>query len=214
VRGMVSPAEFIPIAEEMGLIIPLGEWVLRTACAEAATWPSEIKVSVNVSSLQLSNKNLVNVVVGAVASARIPASRLEIEITESVFIENTFANISTMKQLHELGVQFAMDDFGTGYSSLGYLLSFPFSKIKIDRSFITGLSDKKESRAVVRAVADLARNLNMIVTAEGVETNQELVQVRMLGCTEMQGYLFSRPLPAAEIRRQFLSKWKNAEYAA
>jgi len=213
-RGMVSPSEFIPVAEQMGLIIPLGEWVLRTACAEVATWPSEINVSVNVSSLQLTNKNLVNVVVGAIASARIPANRLEIEITESVFFEKTFANISTLKQLHELGVRFVMDDFGTGYSSLGYLLSFPFSKIKIDRSFITGLSDKKESRAIVRAVANLARDLKMVVTAEGVETDQQLEQVRILGCTEVQGYLFSRPLPAAEIRRKFLSNRKNASHAA
>jgi diguanylate cyclase (GGDEF)-like protein len=213
-RGMVSPSEFIPVAEEMGLIIPLGEWVLRAACAEVATWPSEINVSVNVSPLQLTNKNLVNVVVSAIASARIPANRLEIEITESVFFEKTFANISTLKQLHELGVRFVMDDFGTGYSSLGYLLSFPFSKIKIDRSFIAGLSDKKESRAIVRAVANLARDLKMIATAEGVETDQQLEQVRILGCTEMQGYLFSRPLPAAEIRRKFLSNRKNVSHAA
>jgi len=213
-RGMISPAEFIPIAEEMGLIIPLGEWVLRTACAEAATWPSDIKVSVNVSSLQLTNKNLVNVIISALASARLPADRLELEITESVFIQNTFANLSTLKKLHELGIRFAMDDFGTGYSSLGYLLSFPFSKIKIDRSFITGLSDTNESRAIVRAVADLARNLSMIVTAEGVETDQQLEQVRILGCSEMQGYLFSHPLPASEIHRLFLSNRKTAEYAA
>ena len=171
-RGMISPAEFIPIAEEMGLIIPLGEWVLRTACAEAATWPSDIKVSVNVSSLQLANKNLVNVIISAIASAHIPANKLELEITESVFIQNTAANISTLKKLHESGVIFAMDDFGTGYSSLGYLLSFPFSKIKIDRSFIAGLSDKNNSRAIVRAVADLARNLSMSVTAAGVETDR------------------------------------------
>src|SRR5450631_2320568 len=213
-RGMISPAEFIPIAEEMGLIIPLGEWVLRTACAEAATWPSEINISVNVSSLQLTNQNLVNVIISAIASARIPTNRLEIEITESVFIQNTVANLSTLKKLHELGVKFAMDDFGTGYSSLGYLLSFPFSKIKIDRSFITGLSDTNESRAIVRAVADLARNLYMIVTAEGVETDQQLEQIRILGCTEMQGYLFSHPLPAAEIHRLFLSNRKTAEVAA
>jgi diguanylate cyclase (GGDEF)-like protein len=213
-RGMVSPAQFIPVAEEIGLIIQLGEWVLRTACAEVATWPSEINVSVNVSPLQLTNKNLVNVVVNAIASAGIPANRLEIEITESVFFEKTFANISTLKQLHELGVRFAMDDFGIGYSSLGYLLSFPFSKIKIDRSFIAGLSDKKESRAIVRAVANLARDLNIGVTAEGVETDQQLEQVRILGCTEMQGYLFSRPLPAADMRRKFLLNWDNASHAA
>jgi diguanylate cyclase (GGDEF)-like protein len=204
-RGMISPADFIPIAEDMGLIVPLGEWVLRTACTEAATWPSDVNLSVNVSSLQLTNKNLVNTVFSAIASARIPANRLEIEITESVFFDNTFANISTLKQLHELGVRFSMDDFGTGHSSLSYLLSFPFSKIKLDRSFITGLSDRQESRAIVRAVADLAKNLGMIVVAEGVETDQQLEQVRLLGCSEMQGYLFSRPLPATEIHRRFLS---------
>ena len=187
-RGMISPADFIPVAEDMGLIVPLGEWVLRTACTEAATWPSDLNLSVNVSSLQLTNKNLVITVIGAIASARIPANRLEIEITESVFFETTSANISTLKQLHELGVRFSMDDFGTGHSSLSYLLSFPFSKIKLDRSFITGLSDRQESRAIVRAVADLARNLNMIVIAEGVETDQQLDQVRILGCTEMQGF--------------------------
>jgi diguanylate cyclase (GGDEF)-like protein len=213
-RGMVSPSEFVPVAEEMGLITPLGEWVLRTACAEAATWPSDLNVSVNVSPLQMTNKSLVNVVVRAIASARIPASRLEIEITESVFFEKTFANISTLKQLHEFGVRFVMDDFGTGYSSLGYLLSFPFSKIKIDRSFIAGLSDKKESRAIVRAVVHLARSLNITVTAEGVETDQQLEQVRMLGCTEMQGYLFSRPLPAVEMHRQFFSNMAHPERAA
>jgi diguanylate cyclase (GGDEF)-like protein len=213
-RGMISPADFIPIAEDMGLIVPLGEWVLRTACTEAATWPSDLNLSVNVSSLQLTNKGLVNTVISAIASARIPASRLEIEVTESVFFENTFANISTLKKLHELGVRFSMDDFGTGHSSLSYLLSFPFSKIKLDRSFITGLSDRQESRAIVRAVADLAKNLNMIVTAEGVETDQQLEQVRILGCTEMQGFLFSRPLPAAEIHRRFLSNRARPERAA
>jgi diguanylate cyclase (GGDEF)-like protein len=209
-RGLVSPAEFIPVAEEMGLIIPLGEWVLRTACAEAANWPDDIHVAVNVSSVQLTNKNLVNVVISAIASARMPATMLVLEITASVFLQNTDANLATLKQLHELGVQFSMDDFGTGYSSLGYLLSFPFSKIKIDRSFITGLPDKKESRAIVRAIADLARNLSMRVIAEGVETAQQLEQVRNLGCTDMQGFLYSPPRSAAEIRRLFLPNAKDA----
>jgi EAL domain-containing protein (putative c-di-GMP-specific phosphodiesterase class I) len=209
-RGLVSPAEFISVAEEMGLIIPLGEWVLRTACVEAATWPDDIRVAVNVSSIQLTNKNLINAVVGAVASAGIRPNRLELEITESVFIKNTFANLATLKSLHELGVRFAMDDFGTGYSSLGYLLRFPFSKIKIDRSFITGLPDKNESRAIVRAVADLARSLNMRVTAEGVETAQQLEQIRILGCTEMQGFLFSPPRTAAEIHQFFLPNVKDS----
>ena len=158
-RGLVSPAEFIPIAEETGLIIPLGEWVVRTACAEAANWPDDIRVAVNVSSVQLTNKNLVNVVVSAIAAADIKPNRLELEITESVLMQNTFANLATLKRLHKLGVRFAMDDFGTGYSSLGYLLSFPFHRIKIDRSFILGLADKDEARAIVRATVDLARSL-------------------------------------------------------
>jgi diguanylate cyclase (GGDEF)-like protein len=209
-RGLVSPAEFIPVAEEMGLIIPLGEWVLRTACAEAATWPDDIHVAVNVSSVQLTNKNLANVVISTIASARIPATKLVLEITESVFLQDTHSNLATLKKLHELGVQFSMDDFGTGYSSLGYLLSFPFSKIKIDRSFITGLPDKTESRAIVSAIADLALNLNMRVIAEGVETAQQLEQVRNLGCTDMQGYLFSPARPAAEIHQLFLPKAKDA----
>ena len=210
-RGLVLPAEFIPLAEETGLIIPLGEWVLRTACAEAATWPDDIHVAVNVSSVQLTKtKNLADVVISAIASARIPTAKLVLEITESVFLQDTYSNLATLKKLHELGVRFSMDDFGTGYSSLGYLLSFPFSKIKIDRSFITGLPDKKESRAIVRAIADLARNLNMRVIAEGVETPEQREQVQMLGCTDMQGYLFSPPRPAVEIHQLFLPAAKDA----
>ena len=213
-RGLVSPAEFIPIAEETGLIIPLGEWVLRTACAEAANWPDDVRVAVNVSSVQLTSKNLVNVVVGAVAAANIKPNRLELEITESVLMQNTFANLATLKRLHELGVHFAMDDFGTGYSSLGYLLSFPFHRIKIDRSFILGLADKGEARAIVRATVDLARSLSMRVTAEGVETAQQLQQVRVLGCTEIQGYLLHAPRPAAEILQLLASPPERAACSA
>ena len=200
-RGIVSPAEFIPIAEETGLIVQLGEWVIRTACAEAAAWPDDIQVAVNLSAAQLSNKNLANVIVGAVAAAGIPPSKLELELTKSVLIQNTSATKAKLKSLHELGIQFAVDDFGTGYSSLSYLLSFPFHKIKIDRSFITGLADNESSRAIVRAIGDLAQNLNMRVTAEGIETERQLQQVRKLGCTEIQGYLLSRPRPATEIFR-------------
>ncbi|MGD0025134.1 MAG: EAL domain-containing protein [Xanthobacteraceae bacterium] len=202
-RGLVSPGEFIGVAEETGLIVPLGEWALRQACAEAANWPDEIGVAVNISPVQLMNKNLANVVVGAIAAAGIKPDRLIVEITETAFLENTFANLATLKRLHELGVRFSMDDFGTGYSSLGYLLSFPFSKIKIDRSFIAGLTDKKESRAIVRAITDLGRSLKMRVIAEGVETSQQLEQLRRLGCAEIQGYLFSPPRPASEIREYF-----------
>ena len=210
-RGLVSPTEFIPVAEETGLIVPLGEWVLRTACAEAAKWPNDIGVAVNVSALQLTSKNLVNAVVGAIASGGLPANRLILEITESVFLQDTFVNLATMKSLHELGVRFSMDDFGTGYSSLGYLMSFPFSKIKIDRSFIAGLPDKPESRAIVRAIADMARNLGIRVIAEGVETAEQREQTRLLGCTDIQGYLISVPRPAVEIGRLFLFGDKNAE---
>ena len=213
-RGLVSPAEFIPIAEETGLIIPLGEWVLRTACAEAANWPDDVRVAVNVSSVQLSSKNLVDIVIGAVAAADIKPDRLELEITESVLMQNTFANLATLKQLHELGVRFAMDDFGTGYSSLGYLLSFPFHRIKIDRSFIMGLADKEEARAIVRATVDLARSLGMRVTAEGVETAQQLQQVRILGCTEIQGYLLNAPRPAAQILQLLPSPAESAKCSA
>ena len=209
-RGLVSPTEFVPVAEDIGLIIPLGEWVLRTACAEAATWPDDIRVSVNISSVQLTNGNLVNAVIGAIASSGMQANRLELEITESVLIENTAANLDTLKRLHELGVQFAMDDFGTGYSSLSYLLSFPFHRIKIDRCFIGALSDKSESHAIVRAIADLARNLELQVTAEGVETEQQLQQVRLLGCTEIQGYLLSPPRAAADLSQFFTP---STEYA-
>ena len=210
-RGLVSPTEFIPIAEETGLIVPLGEWVLRQACAEAAKWPNDIGVAVNISSVQLTNKNLANAIIGAIASASIPAARLNLEITESVFLQNTAANLATLKRLHELGVQFSMDDFGTGYSSLGYLLSFPFSKIKIDRSFITDLPTKKGSRAIIRAIIDLARSLKIRVIAEGVETPQQLEQLRRLGCTEIQGYLFSPPRPAAEICQFFLPNRKGGQ---
>jgi len=210
-RGLVSPVEFIPVAEDMGLIIPLGEWVLRTACVEAATWPDDIRVAVNVSAVQLTNKNLANAVVGAIASAGIQPNRLELEITESVFIQNTLANIATLKSLHDLGVRFAMDDFGTGYSSLSYLLSFPFHKIKIDQCFIAALSDSNESHAIVRAVADLARSLKLRATAEGVETAQQLQQVRLLGCTEMQGYLLSPARPAAELLQFFTPRAESVD---
>ena len=209
-RGLVSPAEFIPIAEETGLIVSLGEWVVRTACAEAATWPDDIQVAVNLSAVQVANGNLVNVVVGAIAAAGIRPNKLELELTESVLIQNTSVNRATLKSLHELGVQFAVDDFGTGYSSLGYLLSFPFHRIKIDRSFITALADNEDSRAIVRAVGDLAENLNMRITAEGVETERQLQQIRLLGCTEIQGYLLSRPRPAAELV-QFFSPCAQSE---
>jgi diguanylate cyclase (GGDEF)-like protein len=204
VRGLISPAEFIPVAEETGLIIPLGEWVLRKACQETARWPEHIKVAVNLSPSQLKSRNLTQLVMSALAESGMAANRLQLEITETVLMHNTFATLATLHQLRKLGVQIAMDDFGTGYSSLSYLRSFPFDKIKIDRSFIQDLSNGAEPLAIVHAVAGLARSLNMISTAEGVETQQQLDQLQSVGCTEMQGYLFSHARPAADIVRLFL----------
>ena len=164
-RGMISPVEFIPIAEETGLIIPLGEWVLKTACGETANWPDHVKVAVNLSPSQLNNWNLVRVVMEALAESGMPTRKLQ--LTESVLMQNTFSTLATLHELRKLGVQIAMDDFGTGYSSLSYLRSFPFDKIKIDRSFIQDLSNGAEPLAIVHAVAGLANCLNMISTAEG-----------------------------------------------
>jgi EAL domain-containing protein (putative c-di-GMP-specific phosphodiesterase class I) len=205
-RGLIPPAEFIPIAEEIGLIVPLGEWVLRQACADAMRWPPEIKVAVNLSPIQVMNQNLVAVVVGALAAAGLPASRLEVEITESVLMQNSEATLATLHRLRELGVKISMDDFGTGYSSLSYLRSFPFDKIKIDRCFISGLATGDDSVAIVLAIAGLAKHLGIATTAEGVETRQQLQQVKALGCSEMQGFLFSPPLRIAEVTQMFRTK--------
>lgn len=202
-RGVVSPADFIPIAEETGLIVPLGEWVLRTACAEAVNWPEHIKVAVNLSPAQLNNRNLLSTVTGILAETGMPARKLQLEITETVLLQNTFATLATLHELRKLGVQIALDDFGTGYSSLSYLRSFPFDKIKIDRSFIQDLSNGSEPAAIVNAVANLAKCLNMASTAEGVETEQQRDMLQAIGCTEMQGYLFSRARPAQELRQFF-----------
>jgi diguanylate cyclase (GGDEF)-like protein len=198
---MVSPADFIPIAEETGLIIPIGEWVLRSACMEAAKWPPHIKVAVNISPAQLSNRNIVATVSSALAAAQLLPERLQLEVTETVLLQDTFSTLSRLHQLHELGVQIALDDFGTGYSSLSYLRSFPFDKIKIDRSFIKDLGTGEEPFAIVNAVAGLAKGLKIASTAEGVETTRQLEILQGIGCTEIQGYLFSRPLPAEDVSR-------------
>jgi diguanylate cyclase (GGDEF)-like protein/PAS domain S-box-containing protein len=203
IRGAVSPAEFIPIAEETGLIVPLGEWVLKTACHEAVNWPDPIKVAVNLSPAQLNNRNLLSLVSAALAESHMSPHKLQLEITESVLLQNTFSTLATLHELRRMGVQIALDDFGTGYSSLSYLRSFPFDKIKIDRSFIQDLANGAEPLAIVHAIAGLAKRLNMTSTAEGVETAQQLETLQALGCTEMQGYLFSRARPASEIRQFF-----------
>ena len=200
-QGLISPADFIPIAEDMGLITPLGEWVLRQACREAAGWPERVKVAVNLSPAQFKSKALALVVTTALADSGLAPDRLELEITESVLLQDNDTVRGVLHQLRQLGVRISMDDFGTGYSSLSYLRSFPFDKIKIDQSFVRDMGQHDDSIAIVRAVAGLGRNLGMSTTAEGVETNEQLGRLREEGCTEVQGYLFSRPLPASEVPR-------------
>ena len=202
-RGMVPPTEFIPVAEETGLINQIGEWVLRQACREAATWPTNIAVAVNLSPVQFKNQNLALLIVSALGDSGLSAGRLELEITEAVLLQNNEATLATLHRLRDLGVRIAMDDFGTGYSSLSYLRSFPFDKIKIDRSFINDLDEKDESGAIVQAVTSLASRLKIITTAEGVETQAQLRMIQDLGCTEMQGYFYSRPVPAKDLARFF-----------
>ena len=194
-RGMISPAEFIPLAEETGLIMQLGEWVMQAACREAATWPEHISVAVNVSAVQFRSPLLVDVVAAALQDAGLPGSRLEIEVTESIMLQDNVATLAMLHRLHSLGVRISMDDFGTGYSSLSYLRSFPFDKIKIDQSFIRDLDKQGDARAIVSAISGLGRSLGMSTTAEGVETLEQFEQLRADGCMEAQGYLFGRPMP-------------------
>ena len=213
-KGLVSPGEFIPLAEETGLIIPIGEWVLREACAAAAAWPSDINVAVNLSANQFKSRNLVQAVFSALTAADLQPSRLELEITESVLLHDNAATLATLHRLRALGVRIALDDFGTGYSSLSYLRSFPFDKIKIDRCFVADLSDADEDAlAILRAVAGLGLSLGIATTAEGVETMEQLQKVREEGCTEMQGYLFSPPGPIQQIARLFPTEAKVARIA-
>ncbi|HEY5064493.1 MAG TPA: EAL domain-containing protein [Xanthobacteraceae bacterium] len=193
--GAVPPGEFVPLAEESGLIGPLGQWVLRAACAEAAKWPSQFRVAVNLSPIQFKNLNLVKVILGALAASGLPAARLELEITESVLLEADPKTLAVLHELHALGIRIVMDDFGTGFSSLNYLRSFPFDKIKIDKSFVDDVSKGGDSIAIVRAIIDLARALKIEVVAEGVETADQRDHLVAEGCTEMQGFYFSRPAP-------------------
>src|ERR1700748_3618125 len=207
-KGMISPADFIPVAEDIGLIVSLGEWVLREACNEAVKWPDNVKVAVNLSPVQFRSRNLVQVVVSALAHSGLSPLRLELEITESLFLAETEANLAILHQLRELGVSISMDDFGTGYSSLSYLRSFPFDKIKIDRSFIKDLADRSDCVAIVRAISSLGRSLNIPTTAEGVEPLGQLDWLRAEGCNQGQGFLFSPARPAAEVE-QLLSKVRH-----
>ena len=194
-RGLVPPTDFIPLAEEIGLIIPMGEWMLEEACRVAATLPDEISIAVNVSAVQFRTPGLVTTVVRALSANRIPAHRLEIEVTESVLMDDQPLVFQALRQLRDLGVRLALDDFGTGFASLAYLQRFPFDKIKIDRSFTVGLPGKQSSIAIISAVTALANQLGMITTAEGVESEDQLDMVTALGCTQGQGYLIGKPSP-------------------
>ncbi|TXM90824.1 EAL domain-containing protein, partial [Methylobacterium sp. WL122] len=198
-RGLISPATFIPVAEETGLIVALGEWVLNQACRDAVAWPEGISVAVNVSAVQLRNRTFAQTVLLALAASGLRADRLELEITESVLLDETEANLETLHLLRRTGIRISMDDFGTGYSSLTYLRRFPFDKMKIDRSFVQDAGKATEAGAIIRALVALGGSLGITTLVEGVETEEQLAAVRAEGCQEMQGFLFSRPRPAGEI---------------
>jgi diguanylate cyclase (GGDEF)-like protein/PAS domain S-box-containing protein len=201
-HGLVSPATFIACAEETGIIVPLGEWVIRKAIQEASEWRDDVAVAINLSPAQMQNPSLLATVVGALAASQLDPGRLEIEITETVLMQETDHNLRTLHALRELGVKIALDDFGTGYSSLSYLRNFPFDKIKIDQRFVNDIETSTENQAIVRAIISLARDLGMRVTAEGVENEQQATVLAGLGCTEVQGFLYSRPLPSSELEKK------------
>ncbi|KQP30058.1 diguanylate cyclase [Methylobacterium sp. Leaf104] len=201
-RGSIAPAEFVPLAEETGLIGPIGEWVLQQACAEAARWPGDLRVAVNLSPLQFRDRRLAPVVARVLAEAGLAPERLELEITETVLLVENAANLATLHRLRALGVRIALDDFGTGYSSLSYLRAFPFDRIKIDRSFVGEMESNPQSAAIVRAIIDLGTSLGIATTAEGIETETQFDRLRATACDEVQGYLFGRPMPVVEARRR------------
>jgi EAL domain-containing protein (putative c-di-GMP-specific phosphodiesterase class I) len=198
-RGMISPAEFIPVAEETGLINGLGGLMLRRACMDAAPWPDHVRVAVNLSPLQFRTGNLLSIVIDALKQSGLPARRLELEITETLLLEKSGQVLATLHALRALGVRISMDDFGTGYSSLSYLRSFPFDKIKIDQSFVRDLAANRDAQAIVRSIISLGIGLGVTITAEGVETEAELSCLRAEGCHEAQGFLFSQARPNCEI---------------
>ncbi|MFT4438716.1 putative bifunctional diguanylate cyclase/phosphodiesterase [Caballeronia sp. 15715] len=209
-RGIVGAGEFVPLAEELGLIAPIGEWVLRHACWRATRWPGSLRVSVNLSAAQFRGNSLVDAVTSALRESGLAPHRLELEITESLMLENTDAVLCVLRQLQRIGVSIAMDDFGTGYSSLSYLTMFPFDRIKIDQSFTRGIGQRPEAEAVIRAVMGICTNLGIVSTAEGVETNAQLDFLSRAGCDEAQGYLFSPPRPEQEVAN-FLASWTPSE---
>lgn len=198
-QGNIAPVEFIPLAEETGLIVPIGRWVLEQACRDATQWPAAVRVAVNASLVQFSKGHVLHDVRAALEKSGLAPDRLEVEITESVLMQDQPQTLALMNDLRKLGVALAMDDFGTGYSSLNYLLNFPLQRIKIDRAFIKDVDASPDAQAIVRAVTGLGVSLGMAVTAEGIETMAQLKAVHRQGCNEVQGYLFSRPRQASDI---------------
>ena len=196
---MVSPADFIPLAEETGLIVQIGEWVIRDACARAAAWPGDLSVAVNISPRQFSSPVLAQTIVQSLAASGLPAHRLELEITESIFIGNVERTLAMLHSLRALGVRIALDDFGTGYSSLSYLRSFPFDKLKIDQSFVRDLGRDTSAAAIIRAITTLAAALGIETLAEGVELESTMEALAREGCDLIQGYLVSKPVPDAAV---------------
>ena len=202
-RGLISPADFVPVAEDTGLIVPIGAWVIRKACAQAASWPGQIRVAVNVSPVQFHRGTLHETILRALATTGLAPDRLEIEITESIFLEGSETTLRLLHALRALGVRVALDDFGTGYSSLSYLQSFPFDKLKIDRSFIHNLLTRQGASAIVHAITELANALGIETTAEGVEETDQLMELRAHGCSSVQGFLFAEPMTAADVDQLF-----------
>jgi len=193
------PDVFIPVAEDTGLIVQLGEWVLRSALYEVASWPEHLSIAVNLSPAQMRSPNLMPTIINALAATGVSPHRLELEITETVLMNDNQSNVELLHKIRSLGVRIALDDFGTGYSSLNYLRSFPFDKIKIDRCFVDEVDSREDCRAIIRAVTGLASSLGMVTTAEGVERDDQLSQLKEEGCIQVQGYLFSKAMPAAEV---------------
>jgi len=196
---LLYPDQFIALAEESGLIVPLGEWVLRRACADAVAWPAHVKVAVNVSAVQFARGSLSHLIKSIIGETRLAPDRLELEITETVLVENNERNLALLHDLKAMGVAIVLDDFGTGYASMRYLQLFPFDKMKIDRSFVQSMATNSESRAIVTAIAGLGRSLGIATTAEGVETDEQLTFLHAAGCQFAQGYLLSRPLRLADL---------------
>jgi EAL domain-containing protein (putative c-di-GMP-specific phosphodiesterase class I) len=198
-HGLVAPGRFIPVAEERGLITAIDRWMLYRACSDAVAWPDHISVAVNLSPIEFRSGDLLEMITDALTRSGLAPARLELEITESVLLQKSERNISILHQIKRLGVSIVLDDFGTGYSSLGYLRLFPFDKIKIDQTFVREMPERADCTAIVCAIANLGRELGMVTVAEGVETSEQLALVRAAGCKQAQGFLFSRPLPAAQL---------------